>query len=476
MLELMTDHFDEFTLLRHAASDLSPSEREAVELHLEGCSGCLSKMAEISVLDQELRTAARDGAFTPDEAELPAGDPFRHRPRHRVVMARPTGDREAFAFRALRAAEQAAEIRDRIRAAAAETGLPEILAELDLDEPAVRYGLLYALQDAGREIASGPVTALRFGEGVLKRLRTQRPVPSAIQSAATPESEILVPAVLLKGQAHLLAGQACNWISQFEQGKTHLQLAYRFFGNAGGDDVGLAIVEFVEAQRRFLMSDGASALVLARRAKASFESFGLEDYAARADLAVGGALVELGREAEALPLVRAALEVFARREIWTNYVGALNNLGTCLQRMGRLDEARREYARALRRFSKERDVSFLGGIRQGLAEVLFAAGKFREAAGSFSQASRLYEEQGRTGKCLTAALFEIESWAQSGEYNRALHRLDLFHTRLAKLGVLDPHATRQIETALAGGNPDLVLLSRLRSEAQQFVEAYLSTA
>lgn len=473
MLELMTDHLDEFTLLRHAASDLSPSEQESVERHLEACSGCLSKMAEISVLDQELRTAARDGAFRPeDEAELPAGDPFRRRPQHRGAILRPTGDREAFAFRALQAAEAAAEIRDRIREAAAGTGLPDLLAEVDLDEPATRYGLLYALQDAGREIASGPVAALRFGEGVLKRMRTQRPSPGA----ETSDAEILVPSLLLKGQAHLLAGQACNWISQFEQGKTHLQLAYRCFGSAGGDDVGLAIVEFVESQRRFLMSDGASALVLARRAKASFESFGLEDYSARADLAVGGALVELGREAEALPLVRAALAVFERREIWTNYVGALNNLGTCLQRLGKLDEARREYARALRRFSKERDVSFLGGIRQGLAEVLFAAGKFREAASSFSQASRLYEEQGRTGKCLTAALFEIESWAQCGEVNRALHRLDIFHTRLAKLGVLDPHATRQIETALTGGNPDLVLLSRLRSEAQQFVEAYLSTA
>jgi tetratricopeptide (TPR) repeat protein len=467
MLELMTDHLDDFTLLRHAANDLTASERDAVSAHLDGCAGCLSRMAEMSVLDEEIRQAALDGAFAPaDELALPADDPFRSRPRRRTMERRRPEDPAKFAADALRAAEEGAEFRQQVRAAG--QSLPDLLAEVSFDEPAMRYGVLYALQDAGREIASGPVGALRLAETVLKRLRGER--------LSDGDAEILVPALLIKGQAHLLAGQACNWLSQFEQGKTHLRLSYRCFGNAGGDEVGLAMVEFIEAQRRFLVSEGGEALVLARRAKASFQALGLEDYAARADLAVGGALVELDRCEEALPLVRNALVVFERREIWTNYVGALNNLGACLQKLGRLNEARREYARALRRFSKDRDISFLGGIRHGLADVLFADKKFKEAAASFFQASRLYDEQGRTGKCLSAQLFEIESWARSGDVSRALHRLDIFETRIERLGMLDPTVTRQIQEALSGANPDLERLSRLRSEAQQFVETHLATA
>lgn len=474
MPELMADHVDEFTLLRHLAGDLTASEGEAVERHVAECSGCASRMAEVSLLDQELRRASEEGALSlGDEPQLSASDPFRRRPVGRARPLPRTGDRRAFAARALQAAEEAGAIRDRIRTdVSAGLDLSALLAELSLDEPAARYGLLYALQDTGREIAAGPVGALRFAEAALQRLRQEKPLASSNEI----EAEAFVPVLLLNGQAHLLAGQASNWTAQFDQAKTHLELAYRCFGAAGGDDVGLAIVEHVEAQRRFLMNEGQDALVLARRAKGTFRSLGLDDHEARADLAIAAALVELDREAEALPLIRSALDVFGRLEIWTNYVGALNNLASCLQKLGRLDEARREYARALRRFSRERDLSFLGGIRHGLAQVLFSAGKFREAAASFSQASRLYEEHGRTPKSLTAALFEIESWARSGEISRALHRLDIFQKRLTNLGVLDSHATRQIQSALSGENPDLGLLSRLRLEAQQLVESRLSTA
>ncbi len=465
-------HLDDFLLLRYTAQELTDRERIEVEEHLETCFSCPRRLDEISRLDAELRELARENAFADPEGarELPAGDPFRERP---PIAERPLrSNRARFAGFVARAAEEAATLRDLLlRAARHSAQLPELLAEISLDDPGARYGVLYALQEAGRQIASGPVMTLRFAEAVLARVRQA--------SSGEPDesgAEDAVPLLLLVGQAHLLAGQACNWTREFERAKTHLQIAYRAFAGSGGDEVGLAIVEHVEAQRRYLLDRGAEALVLARRAKSSFETLGLEELSAKADVAVGSALVKLGREEEALPLLSDALRIFEKREAWSNYVGTLNALATSLQNLDRLDEARREYARALRALSSDRDRSLLASTRYGLAEVLFAAGRFREAAASFSRTSRLYDELGLVANSLTASLWEIESRARAGEFSRAVHRLELFERRVGQLGGMDPRVTREIHSALSGTNPDLSRLSELRREAQDIVRERITQA
>ncbi|HYK41932.1 MAG TPA: tetratricopeptide repeat protein [Thermoanaerobaculia bacterium] len=463
-------HLDDFLLLRYAARELNPAQCAEVEEHVASCFSCGRRLDEIARLDADLRELAREGALDQPAGarELPAGDPFRERP---PISERPPRTRRArLATFVARAAEEASELRDRLLAAHS-AHLPDLLAEIPLEEPGARYGVLYALQEAGRRIASGPVTTLRFAEAVLARVRQASPA-----ERDDTEAEDAVPLLLLVGQSHLLAGQACNWTREFERAKTHLQIAYRAFAASGGDEVGLAIVEHVEAQRRFLLDRGAEALVLARRAKSSFEMLGLEELSAKADVAVGSALAKLGREEEAVPLLSGAVRLFERRHAWSNYVGTLNALATCLQNLDRLDEARREYARALRALSRDPDGSLLAATRYGLAEVLFAAGRFREAAASFSRTSRLYDELGLAANSLTSSLWEIESRARAGEVARAIHRLELFEKRVSQLGALDPRVTREIHSALSGTNPDLSRLTDLRRQAQEIVRERLSQA
>ena len=118
----------------------------------------------------------------------------------------------------------------------------------------------------------------------------------------------------------------------------------------------------------------------------------------------------------------------------------------------------------------------LAGTRYGLAEVLFVAGHFREAAASFFRTSRLYDELGLTANSLTACLWEIEARARAGELERALHRLELFGRRVEELGGMDPRVTREIQAALSGSNPDLPRLAELRREAQDLVRERLDQA
>jgi tetratricopeptide (TPR) repeat protein len=184
----------------------------------------------------------------------------------------------------------------------------------------------------------------------------------------------------------------------------------------------------------------------------------------------------LDRLDEAVEVLRNSLPVFEKHGLWSNYVGALNNLGATLAKAARLDDARREYARALRRLSRERDRSFVAYIRHGLAEVLFAAGRYREAAISLAQAARLYRECGLAASALMASLFEVESWARQGDLGRARHRLDLFLAEVGRQGALDPSLTGEIEQALSGGHADLGRVADLRHRTEAILQERLGLA
>ncbi len=472
MSELSRPHLDDFTLLRYTAGDLNDFERRTATRHLEACAVCSSVLREIDQLDRELKvlTADREACREWELTDLPPGDPFRSRPEMPSRDASlGTAHAGNLAARALAASERAAGDSLRILDAARESqkSLVALLATLSLSETADRFALLYALQESGRQIAESPVRSLILAEEVLSHLRHARPA-----SPAAAEAERVVPVMSVFGQAHLLAGQACVWTGEFEKARIHFQLAYRAFGRVG-DEVSLASVEYHESERRSFTGQGKEGLLLARRAAATFESLGLEDSLARAQVTEGLALFDIGRQEEALGAYRLALPVFEKRKLWSNYVGALNSIGTSLLKVGRINEARREYARALKRFSREQHRSFLAFIRQGLAEILFSAGRYREAATSLAQAIRLYGQCGLFANSLTASLFEIESWARSGDLVRARHRLEIFRAEVARHSALDPSVARQIEEALSGANPDFERIAELRQQAERLLQERL---
>ncbi|HSS44022.1 MAG TPA: hypothetical protein VLO07_01680, partial [Thermoanaerobaculia bacterium] len=379
MPELTSAHLDELVLLRHAAGNLDDIERARAERHLGACRLCATVLEDMRRLDAELRLLAQDAGARAEweQIELPPGDPFRRRAEAASRRSGSDFDRDGLTALALTASERAGAPQQRILDATSDPRrLVGLLADLDLGDAVGRFALLYALQESGREIAESPVRALRFAEEVLARLRRD---PSG-SDASNPDAERIVPRLALLGQAHVLAGQACIWTCEYEKAKAHLEVAYRSFARAGGDEVSFAVVEHLESQRRSFIGKGREGLLLARRTARTFHALGLEDMYARAKVAEGLALFCLGKQEEAVAAYRVALPVFERQGVWNNYVGALNSVGTSLQKLGRVNEARREYALALKRLLRERHRSFLAFLRHGLADVLFSAGHYRDAA------------------------------------------------------------------------------------------------
>lgn len=468
---MRTRHLDDFALLRYTAGDLDDSERGDVEHHLDECEACLITLAEVRLLDGELRAIGSARAATDADGELAPGDPFRERPQ----TAPWTSKRVApdFVELAVEASERGRADVESLLDATGEPGRPaDYLRGLSFDDPRVRYLVLYALEEAGSRISiDGPSRASRLAEAVLRWLEEE--------PAATCRAEEMVGRATIFGQAHVLAGQACNWAGSLEKAGEHFDAAYRTFADSRDlVEIRLALTEFHESQRRAFAGRPREGLLLARRARATFEEFGFDDYVARARMAEGIALSELHRDAEALDCERAALPVFERMGLWTNYVSALNSVGASLARLGRLDEARREYSRALRKLSRDRHASILPFIRHGLGIVLASAGRHREAAGSFLQAARLFESLDLVGDSLTSSLWEIESWARSGDRERALHRLEIFRSSLARpeaLAVLDPFLVDQLGDALSGRDGNFERLAALRDEALERIREKLQS-
>jgi len=461
MHDLMNSHLDDFTLLRYVAEDLDDVEEAAVADHLSTCDTCRKAVEEIEELDRELKAIAdnRETCRDFELEDLPADDPFRLRPSIAARTRRRVDDPGNFAVTAVVASEEGEELSTVIleSASGSDGDLNTVLRRIDLSDPAHRFALLYALQKSGTQIAECPSRFLSFAERTLSLLGPE--------AGAASEKDLLIETAALLGQAQQLVGQACLWTGDFERAKSAFLVAYRFFGQVG-DELALAKIEQLEAQRRFFTAEGGKALPLVRRALASAEAIGVEDEIGRCRTVEGMALQQLGRHEEAVEAFRSALPAFEKLGLWSNYVGAVNSVATSLVVLGRLSEARSHFAKALRRLSRDQHRSWLPFIRKGLAEVLFAAGRYREAAISAAQAARLYSENGMISRCLMSNLYEVESWARAGEAGRARHRLALFREAVRRQGVLDPTLSGLIEQAFSGAVPDYQKLKELRESAE----------
>lgn len=454
----MTGHLDELTLLLYTVKDLVPEQIAATAAHLTTCQECSVALTRIREIDMGLRGLAAERALTPVPNPIfGVNDPFRRRPARSLQRQPRAADVDT--AKALAASERAVALSEQILASLKNPGGADVLLpQLSLDVANHRYALLYVLQEAGRQSAENPIRIKDFARQTIDWLRRQRSSAGESDTA-----ERMVPKLTLRAHAHMLLAIASLWTKEFSRARSHLVVAYRSFA-PGAQETSLALVELAEAQRRALTGDGASALALARRARETFEAQEMEDYAARASVAEGLAHAMLEEPEEALQAFRSALPVFERHELWSNYVGALNNAATLLTGLGRFEEARRDYARALRRLSREHHRYWLGYLRIGFAEALFAAGRFSEAAAAASRAEGVFQDAGLRAHQLIALLLEVESWARHGSLDRARSRLEIFWKEIARDGALDPSVRQELADALSGANPDYQAISSLRRQ------------
>ena len=166
-------HPDDFALLRYTAGDLDESERGSIVRHLDECEACLVTLAELRPLHAALgRIGSARASLDTGEIALAPDDPFRQRPARSVDRARiPPDLAESALFHAERADAELgtllAAIADSPEAASA------YLARLSFEDPATRYLVLYALEEATSRTSETPAACLRFAEEVIAQTQGQ---------------------------------------------------------------------------------------------------------------------------------------------------------------------------------------------------------------------------------------------------------------------------------------------------------------
>ena len=108
----------------------------------------------------------------------------------------------------------------------------------------------------------------------------------------------------------------------------------------------------------------------------------------------------------------------------TPLTGALSNRGSVLTKLGRFDEARATYARALNLALRHGLESVLRFVRSGLAELDFHRGLFPRALRAFREIARESAVNGSAMDVLFARLYVAECLGRTGQFDAMAAEVD----------------------------------------------------
>jgi tetratricopeptide (TPR) repeat protein len=333
-------HPDQAELLRFVVSDLGETRRRQVKEHAKECGICARALEETRRLDGGLRELGDALYFAP-------GDSFMERPR---PAERPLSEFD-FGPGVLqtKAREALPAVPERARALfgeAAGTGIDPV-PTLDLRSLADRWALGRALESALDSVSAAPRRCLAFAQRAQEWLGGADQSPYAsIPARRMTAVEYAAPLIDLFALARLVKGAALVEMARFEEAEAELRSAYRSFGEGRGSEHHFAWVEVFVSRCLSMTGKPGQGLVLAERARATFESLGLSAGVAEAAQSSGIARYYLGNPEAAAREFHHAESAFARLERWDSYVAAIGCQAFAFMELGRLDKALECYAKA----------------------------------------------------------------------------------------------------------------------------------
>ncbi|HVO51058.1 MAG TPA: tetratricopeptide repeat protein [Thermoanaerobaculia bacterium] len=345
---------------------------------------------------------------------------------------------------------------------AARSGPDELAAAMRaLDGKAYRgFALLYAAQKASPLVGIDPRRALALASAIEADAATLTDVnPHARATTPAPRQSVLAEASLLRAQALLQTGEPAA-------AKVALSTARSFFLEAGDLGFGSAMCDYCEGQIEVFMRRFDEAESLLARASAAFCEYGQDHLVGRAEAATGMLFGDKGDYERALfHLDRAIVSLCGPMDV-TPLTGALSNRGSVLTKLGRFDEARATYARALNLALRHGLESVLRFVRSGLAELDFRRGLFPRALRAFREIARESSVNGSATDVLFARLYVAECLGRTGQFDAMAAEVDsLRYDR--KQTVFSPSpALGELFVCLDQGTIDADLVAHVRTYMQ----------
>jgi len=205
-----------------------------------------------------------------------------------------------------------------------------------------------------------------------------------------------------------------------------------------------------------------------KRALAVFAEFGQEHLAGRANAGLGSLFVHKGQFELALEYFDASLRAFESESDTGGQrtTMLLNNRATALMRLGRFDEARATFAKALIFGRRHNHASHLFFIRTGLAELDFRRGEYRRALRTFTEIVREASPLASKAELLFSRLYTAECHARIGSYGSMAIEIEALRRERQEHRFAPSPALGELFVSLDQGTLDADLIAHVREYLQ----------
>lgn len=344
----------------------------------------------------------------------------------------------------------------------ARSGPDELAAALRaLDgKPYRGFAFLYAAQKAGPLVAVDPRKALALAKAI------QAEAASLAEASRDARATTPAPRQAVQAEAHLLESQALVMMGEAMAARAAVTHARALFVEAGDLGFGAALCDYFEGEAATFGRDYAAAEELIRNALKTFEEFGQDHFLARSEAAIGTILENRGDHSAAIPYFDRAIALLDSEKDARALTMTLNNRASSLARLGRFDDARSSYARALNLALRNEFMSPLRYVRTGLAELDFLRGQYARALRAFREIAAESAANGSLTDVLFARLYAAECLGRTGQISAMEAEVDALR-RDRKQTVFSPSpALGELFVCLDQGTIDSDLVAHVREYLQ----------
>ncbi len=342
--------------------------------------------------------------------------------------------------------------------AAARSGPDELAAALRaLDgKPWRGFALLYAAQKGTALVMESPRRATALATAIEDAAATLvESDPADRASTPAPRQAVVAEALLLRAQAEIQDGLA----SEARETITRARASFRAAADFG---FGAAMCDYHEGQAAVFACDYAFAETLLSNAVHTFQDFGQLPFVARAEAALGLCHANRGRPLEALEHLDRAIAAFDADVDARPLASALNNRANTLTQLGRYDEARATFARAMNLARRHGLESLLRYIRSGLAELDFRRGLFDRALRAFREIAAEAVANGSAMDVLFARLYVAECLGRTSQYDAMMREIESIREARRKSPFAPSPALGELFMCLDQGTLDADLVAHVR--------------
>ena len=205
---------------------------------------------------------------------------------------------------------------------------------------------------------------------------------------------------------------------------------------------------------------------LLKRARKAFEALGQDQFVARCEAAIGTVFANRGDDGSALPHFDRAMALFDPTSEKLALPMTLNNQASSLARLGRYDEARMRYARALSIGLRHGLMSHIRYVRSGLAELDLLRGRFAQALGAFREIAADSAANGSITDQLFARLYVAECLGRVGQFEEMSVELEALRKLRRKTRFGPSPALEDLFSCFDKGTTDADLVAHVREYLQ----------